>query len=126
MNEPISHSSAPLAYDQVAVRIIESRRARLQYFDSQFFGEHGWDLLLFLFSRHPGETTVQTAADGLGLSPSTITLMARLLTSHDLIESGDSTGGWHEIPLRLSQTGQSQVQAYIDHLAELAMRQRAA
>lgn len=96
--------------------MIERRRLRASYFDAQFFGEHGWDLLLLLFSRHGRPTSIDAAATALHLTPSTVMVMARLLVSHELVEQGDSPGSWGEIPLRLTREGQRRVSEYLDHV----------
>lgn len=111
-----SPATGPTDFGRAAARIIERRRLRARFFDGQFFGEHGWDLLLFLFARQPQAIMVQAAADALGVSASTITVVARLLASHGLVESGDSTGGWNEIPLRLTESGLAQIQAYLEQV----------
>lgn len=96
--------------------MIERRRLRAQFFDSQFFGEHGWELLLNLFATEDGVTTIERAAGALETCNSTVMVMARLLASHGLVHQGDSDGNWGEIPLRLSENGFARVRKYIEHL----------
>lgn len=88
----------------------------MNFFDSQFFGEHGWELLLFLFTRSAQEVTVNQASHGLQISPSNVTVMAKLLASHGLVRQGDSDNGWGDIPVWLTEEGRVQVAAYLDHL----------
>lgn len=113
-NSPPAEESA--AFDQAALRIIERRRLRIRFFDSQFFGEHGWDLLLLLFAQHPQPTTIVEAGRLLELSPSTVMVMARLLSSHGLVTHGDSDGAWEDIPLRLAEAGEAQVRGYFEQI----------
>ena len=113
-NLPAADEAA--TFEQAALRIIERRRLRMRFFDSQFFGEHGWDLLLLLFSRRSQATTIAEAARRLELSPSTVMVMARLLSSHDLIAQGDSDGAWEDIPLRLADAGEAQVGNYLEQV----------
>lgn len=107
-------ASAP--HRRFAQQMIARRRLRAQFFDSQFFGEHGWELLLSLFAREDGVATIDDAAQSLQTSNSTVMVMARLLASHGLLHLGDSDGNWDEIPLRLSENGFARVRKYLDHL----------
>lgn len=107
-------ASAP--HRLLAQQMIDRRRMRAQFFDSQFFGEHGWELLLSLFTRDNGVATIERAAQSLQISNSTIMVMARLLASHGLVHHGDSDGEWAEIPLRLSENGFARVRKYLENL----------
>jgi hypothetical protein len=114
-------STAPTAsvpHRRFARQIIERRRLRAQFFDTQFFGEHGWELLLHLFARDDGETTIDFAAQSLHVSASTVMVMARLLAGHGLVQQGDSDGNWGDIPLRLSENGFARVRKYLEHLLD--------
>jgi hypothetical protein len=112
-------STAPTAsapHRRFAQQMIERRRLRAQFFDSQFFGEHGWELLLNLFAHDDGVATIDQAAQSLQTSNSTVMVMARLLASHGLVHQGDSDGNWGDIPLRLSENGFARVRKYLEHL----------
>ncbi len=113
---PPSPSAAEAAYEHLALQMIERRRLRASFFDAQFFGEHGWDLLLQLFACHPRQISIDSAAAALELTPSTVMVMARLLVSHGLVEQGDSLGRWGEIPLRLTEQGHNRVREYLARL----------
>ena len=108
--------TASASHRRFAQQMIDRRRLRAQFFDSQFFGEHGWELLLNLFTRDNGVTTIDRAAQALQTSNSTIMVMARLLASHGLVHQGDSDGEWGEIPLRLSENGFARVRKYLENL----------
>lgn len=109
-------ASAP--HRRFAQQIIERRRRRAQFFDHQFFGEHGWELLLNLFACEGGATTIDRAALSLEASASTVMVMARLLATHGLVHQGDSDGEWGNIPLQLSENGFARVRKYLDSLME--------
>jgi hypothetical protein len=100
----------------MAMRILERRRIRMDFFDSQFFGEHGWELLLFLFTRSPQQVTIDAASHGLRISPSNVMVMAKLLSAHGLVRQGDSISGWGDIPLWLTEDGLVQVESYLEQL----------
>ena len=107
-------ASAP--HRRLAQQMIDRRRLRAQFFDSQFFGEHGWELLLSLFTHESGIATVERSAQLLQISSSTVMVMARLLASHGLVHQGDSDGDWGEIPLHLSENGFARVRKYLENL----------
>lgn len=116
MNAPPYAPTASAPHRRLAQQMIDRRRLRAQFFDSQFFGEHGWELLLSLFTRENGVTTIDRAARALQTSSSTIMVMARLLASHGLVHQGDSDGEWGDIPLRLSENGFARVRKYLENL----------
>lgn len=116
MNATSSAPTASAPHRLLAQQMIDRRRLRAQFFDSQFFGEHGWELLLSLFTRENGVATIERAAQSLQISNSTIMVMARLLASHGLVHHGDSDGEWAEIPLRLSENGFARVRKYLENL----------
>ncbi len=116
MHAPSITPTASASHRRFARQIIECRRLRAQYFDSQFFGEHGWELLLNLFARDDGISTIDQAAQALQTSNSTVMVMARLLASHGLVHQGDSDGEWGEIPLRLSENGFARIRKYLEQL----------
>jgi hypothetical protein len=111
-----STPTASASHRRFAKQMIERRRLRTQFFDSQFFGEHGWELLLTLFARDDGVSTIEQAGQALQTSSSTVMVMARLLASHGLVHQGDSDGEWGNIPLRLSENGFARVRKYLEHL----------
>jgi hypothetical protein len=116
LQSPIHAPTASAPHRRFAQQMIERRRLRAQFFDSQFFGEHGWELLLSLFAREDGVTTIARAAQSLQTSTSTVMVMARLLAAHGLVHQGDSDGDWGEIPLQLSDNGFARVRKYLEHL----------
>ena len=113
---PSSPRTTGAAHDRLALQIIQRRQLRCRFFDSQFFGEQGWELLLFLFACGDSGSDIETASRALGASPSAIMAITRLLVSHALIEQGDSAGAWAEIPIALSTLGHERVHEYLEQL----------
>ncbi|MCP5385219.1 MAG: hypothetical protein H6916_00190 [Novosphingobium sp.] len=111
-----SPSQPGVAFGRLALQIIQRRQLRNRFFDSQFFGEQGWELLLFLFACGDNGSDIETASSALGASPSATMAITRLLVSHALIEQGDSDGAWAEIPITLSALGQERVRDYLEQL----------
>jgi len=104
------------AHQRLARQMIERRRLRARFFDSQFFGEQGWDLLLLLFAHQSQPISVDEAGEALQSGASTVMVMARLLASHGLVTLEDSLGRWDEIPIRLSAEGGRKVADYLDQV----------
>lgn len=101
-------------YARIASQLLDLRKQRLQFFNRQLFGEHGWELLLALMAS-PGHTNdAQRASEVLGVSPATALAQARLLITYELATLSDSTGSWSEIPITLTEQAAAQMRACLD------------
>lgn len=118
MNVSSTVPTASAPHRRFAQQIIERRRLRAQFFDGQFFGEHGWELLLHLFARDGAESSIDHAAQTLHISASSVMVMARMLAGHGLVQQGDSDSRWGDIPVRLSENGFARVRKYLEHLMD--------
>jgi hypothetical protein len=118
----VTHDTLPPAADAelagLAHEILGRRRLRACYFDTQIFGEHGWEILLHLYTVGTGTASVDRVGDALKTSSAVIMALARLLGSMGLVAQGDSDNGWGEIPLHLTSAGQAKVSDYLLHLRD--------
>ncbi len=116
----MTNESTPAVFDSaltdLANEILGRRRLRANYFDTQIFGEHGWEILLHLFTLNGATATIERVGDALKTSGAAIMALARLLGSMGLVAQGDSDSGWGEIPLNLTKAGQERVGDYLQDL----------
>lgn len=105
------HESADLL--KIAADILGRRKLRPQYFDHQFFGEQSWELLLHLFVVPTGVTSLNQVATSLAMSSPTVMAISRLLASQGLAIQGDSSGGWDEMPLSLTEKARLKLRDYL-------------
>jgi hypothetical protein len=113
----VTHDILPPAADaelaRLAREILSRRRLRANFFDTQIFGEHGWEILLHLYTVQGGTATIERIGDSLKTSGAAIMALSRLLGSMGLVAQGDSDSGWGEIPLHLTAAGQAKVSEYL-------------
>lgn len=99
---------------EAAAAILAARRIRTRHFDNQLFGEQGWELLLHLYTEARSRNTVASVGVRLGLSLQTTAALARLLSNAGLVAQDDSTDGWDQIPLTLTEEGRAKMASYLD------------
>lgn len=123
MSHDESTNAANQLHQKLAADMLARRRLRNKHFDRQAFGEQRWDMMLALFASTSGRMSIDAASQALAMPPATTLALARILAGHNLIELGDSDGGWNEIPIRLSASGGEKMQAYFTEVVEAKLGQ---
>ena len=103
---------------RLAARIYDARRERERIFDSQFFGEPAWDMLLALYCLPArGEImTVTSLAFASGVPQTTAYRWQTALQVQGLIERGPSEVDLRKQFMRLTTEGRTLLESYLTRL----------
>jgi DNA-binding MarR family transcriptional regulator len=103
---------------QLACRIYDARRDRERVFDSQFFGEPAWDMLLALYCLPArGEIlTVTALALASGVPQTTAYRWQTVLQAQGLIERGPTGVDLRKQFMRLTKEGRALLESYLTRL----------
>ena len=105
---------------ELAQCIIRTRRARLDPFDDEWFGEAAWDILLETYVAQLAGQPIATGvlSDRAVLAPTTVLRWLDRLESYGLVIRERANGDNKRVYLRLSQDAIDRLEAVLASLSE--------